>query len=144
MKISRAPNVHRNATHRIYRHTETGTLGAYQHTTGKFYAPITAIPGGFQWDGRRKHVEEFKNAAGVPNMGQYEPYETWNNWFSFNGWRVEAFACNHESIHCQDSGYQPVTQRKDSGAHADGCRCLGKHPPGMAGDILAALWRGVK
>ena len=105
MKISIALNVHRNATHRIYQHKETGTLGAYAHTTGKFYTPITAISGGFQWDGRCKHAEEFKNSAGVPNMGQYEPYETWNNWFSLNGWRVEAFACNHESIHCQDSGY---------------------------------------
>ena len=138
MDISLAPSGHTSAAYYVYGHEATGNLGVYNVTTGRFYAPIAYIPGGVQLDGRRKHVAEFKNEAGMPLISKGL------KWFWANGWRKVANACNHDSVTCEDAGHQPATPRKVSGTHAGGCQCTGTHPPGMAGDILTALWRGLK
>jgi len=135
MDISLAPSSHISAAFQVYEREDTGNLGVYNVTTGRFYAPVVSIPDGFRLDGRRTPIAEFKNEAGIASINHAL------DWFGANGWRIKAYACNHNSVTCKDAGYQPVTQGKVSGTHAGGCRCLGKHPPGMAGDILTALWR---
>ena len=135
MDISLAPNSHISAAFQVYGQQDTGNLGVYNVTTGRFYAPVVSIPDGFRLDGRRTSIAEFKNEAGIASISQAL------DWFRANGWRKVANACNHDSVTCEDAGHQPVTPRKVSGTHAGGCRCLGTHPPGMAGDIVAALWR---
>jgi hypothetical protein len=108
MKISLTPSSHTSAAYYVYGQEATGNLGVYNVTTGRFYAPIAHIPGGVQLDGRRRHLSEFKNGAGVPSLSQAI------DWFWSNGWRKAANACNHDTMTCEDAGYQPATKEENT------------------------------